>query len=124
MSKRIFIAFAKEDERIRDLIKGQSLHVDTPFEYTDMSVKEPYDSEWKDRVRTRIKASNGVMALLSKNSPAADGELWEIKCAIEEAKPLVGLYIYKDDRTKPDIMNGQKCIVWTWDGLAEFIDSL
>ncbi len=124
MPKRIFIAFAKEDERIRDLIKGQSLHADTDFEYVDMSVKDPYDSEWKTRVRTRIRSSDGVIALLSENSPSADGELWEIKCAIEEEKPLVGLYIYKEDRTKPDIMNGQKCIVWTWDGLTEFIDSL
>lgn len=124
MAKRIFIAFAKEDERIRDLIKGQSLHVDTEFEYIDMSVKDPYDSEWKERVRTRIKGSDGVIALLSKNSPAADGELWEIGCAIEEAKPLVGLYIYKEDKTTPAIMNGQKCITWTWDGLADFINGL
>lgn len=124
MAKRIFIAFAKEDERIRDLIKGQSLHVDTEFEYIDMSVKEPYDSEWKDRVRTRIRGSDGVIALLSKNSPAADGELWEIQCAIDEAKPLVGLYIYKEDKTTPTIMNGQKCITWTWDGLADFINGL
>jgi nucleoside 2-deoxyribosyltransferase len=124
MAKRIFIAFAKEDERIRDLIKGQSLHVDTDFEYVDMSVKEPYDTAWKDHVRTRIKGSDGVIALLSKNTPAATGELWEIGCAIEESKPLLGLYIFKDDRTKPTIMNGQKCIVWTWDGLAEFINGL
>ncbi len=124
MAKRIFIAFAKPDERIRDLIKGQSLHVDTEFEYVDMSVKEPYDSEWKTHVRTRIKGSDGVIALLSKNSPAADGELWEIQCAIEEAKPLVGLYIYKEDKTTPTIMNGQKCITWTWDGLAAFINGL
>lgn len=124
MAKRIFIAFAKEDERIRDLIKGQSLHVDTEFEYVDMSVKEPYDSEWKKHVRTRIKGSDGVIALLSKNTPAADGELWEIECAVEEEKPLIGLYIYKEDRTKPTIMNGHDCITWTWDGLANFINGL
>lgn len=123
-TKRIFIAFAKEDERIRDLIKGQSLHVDTDFEYVDMSVKEPYDSNWKEHVRTRIKGSDGVIALLSKNTPDADGELWEIQCAIEEQKPLLGLFIYKEDRTKPSIMEGKKCIVWTWDGLAEFINGL
>jgi len=124
MAQRIFIAFAKEDERIRDLIKGQSLHVDTDFEYIDMSVKKPYDSEWKDHVRSRIKGSDGVIALLSKNTPAADGELWEIKCAIEEDKPLLGLFIYKEDRTKPAVMNGQQCIVWTWDGLTNFINGL
>lgn len=124
MAKRIFIAFAKEDERIRDLVKGQSLHVDTPFEYVDMSVKEPYDSGWKDKVRTRIRSSDGVIALISKNSPAADGELWEIQCAIEEGKPLLGLWIYKEDHTVLSVMSNQKVIVWTWDGLATFIDSL
>jgi hypothetical protein len=38
--KVVFIAFAIEDVRMRDLIKGQSLHTDSPFEYIDMSVKE------------------------------------------------------------------------------------
>lgn len=124
MPKRIFIAFAKEDERIRDLIKGQSLNTDTPFEYTDMSVKEPYDSEWKEHVRSRIRGCEGVIALLSENSLDASGELWEIECAINESKPLLGLFIYKEDRTVPPIMVAQKNIVWTWAGLAEFIDSV
>lgn len=124
MAKRIFIAFAKEDERIRDLIKGQSLNAKTEFEYVDMSVKEPYESEWKEKVRTRIKGSDGVIALISKSSPNASGQLWEIKCAIEEGKPLLGLWIYKEDRTVLDAMSGKKVIVWTWDGLTDFINSL
>ena len=50
--KVIFVAFAIEDERQRDFLKGQSLNTKSPFEYVDMSVKEPYDSNWKDHVRT------------------------------------------------------------------------
>jgi hypothetical protein len=123
-TKRVFIAFAKEDERIRDLVKGQSLHTDSPFEYVDMSVKEPYSSEWRKRVRTRIRGSDGVIALLSKNSLQASGEKWEIACAVEERRPLLGLWIYKDDHSKPSEMGNAKCIVWTWDGIANFIDSL
>lgn len=43
MSKKtVFIAFAKEDETTRNLFTGQRVHPDTPFEFTDMSVKEPY----------------------------------------------------------------------------------
>lgn len=123
-NKRVFIAFAKEDERIRDLVKGQSLNTDSPFEYVDMSVKKAYDSEWKKKVWTRIKGSDGVIALLSKNSLTASGEKWEITCAVEEEKPLLGLYIYKNDRSKPPEMGSAKAIVWTWDGIAKFIDSL
>lgn len=124
MAKRVFIAFAKEDERIRDLIKGQSLNANTEFEYVDMSVKEPYETEWKEKVRTRIKSSDGVIALISANSPNASGQLWEIECAIEEGKPLLGLWIYKEDRTNLTAMSGQSVIVWTWDGITKFINSL
>ena len=51
-TKVIFVAFAIEDERQRDLLKGQSLNTKSPFEYTDMSVKEAYSSEWKECHRT------------------------------------------------------------------------
>jgi hypothetical protein len=124
VAKRVFIAFAKEDERIRDLLKGQSLNTRTDFEYDDMSVKEPYSSEWKERVRTRIRRSDGVIALISKATPKADGEIWEIECAIAEKKPLLGLWIYKGDRTAPTVMHGQKTVVWTWPAITQFIDSL
>ena len=66
--KTIFIAFSMKDERQRDFLKGQSLNTNSPFEYIDMSVKEPYDSGWKDRVRTRIRRSDGVIVLVSENS--------------------------------------------------------
>ena len=61
--KTIFVAFAIEDERQRDFLKGQSLNTNSPFEYVDMSVKEAYDTDWKNKVRTRIKRSDGVIAL-------------------------------------------------------------
>jgi hypothetical protein len=38
--KVVFIAFAIEDERMRDLLKGQSLHTKCPIEFIDMSVKD------------------------------------------------------------------------------------
>lgn len=122
--KRIFIAFAKEDERMRDMLKGQSLNTYVPFEYVDMSVKEPYDSAWKTRTRTRIKGSDGCIALLSRNSPQADGQLWEIKCAVEEYVPLLGLWIYKNDATIPPGFPASKAKAWTWSNVAGFIDSL
>ena len=119
--KVVFIAFAIEDARIRDLIKGQSLNTDSPFEYVDMSVKQAYDEEWKKRVRTRILRSDGVIAIVSKNSLTSAGQKWEIQCAKDEKKPLRGLWAYKDDRTN---LVGVNTVVWTWDNIAAFINSL
>lgn len=119
--KTIFIAFAIEDERQRDFLKGQSLLTNSPFEYIDMSVKEAYASEWKDKVRTRIRRSDGVIALISKNSLASSGQKWEISCAREEGKKVLGVWAYSDDRTKIDGIN---TVVWTWDAIKNFIDGL
>src|SRR4051794_8119923 len=93
VEKIVFIAFAKEDESIRNLFTGQRVNPSTPYEFIDRSVKEPYpQSEWKARVRTRIRRSNGVVALISSATPKAAGELWEVACAVEEEEPLLGLW--------------------------------
>ncbi len=119
--KTIFVAFAIEDEKQRDLLKGQSLNTKSPFEYIDMSVKEAYDSAWKERVRTRILRSDGVMALVSKNSLNSSGQKWEVACAKEEKKKVLGVWAYTDDRTSLD---GVRTVAWTWDNIKDFIDSL
>ncbi len=119
--KVIFIAFAIEDVKQRDLLKGQSLNTKSPFEYVDMSVKQAYESEWKEKVRTRIKRSDGVIALVSKNSLSSSGQKWEIQCAKEEKRKILGIYAYSDDRTN---LEGVNTKVWTWDNIANFIDSL
>lgn len=120
-SKVVFVAFAIEDESMRDLLKGQSLHTDSPFEYIDMSVKEAYDANWKERVRTRIRRSDGVIALVSASSLSSTGQKWEIACAKEEGKKVLGIWVYKGDRTN---LSGVRTVVWTWETIASFIDSL
>jgi hypothetical protein len=120
-NKVIFVAFAMEDVTIRDFIKGQSLHTATPFAYVDMSVKEAYDEEWKKRVRTRILRSDGVLVIVSKDSLTSTGQKWEIKCAKEEKKKIRGIWAYKTDRTNID---GVNTMMWTWDNITDWIDSL
>lgn len=119
--KVIFIAFAIEDERQRDFLKGQSLLTKSPFEYVDMSVKEAYLTEWKEKVRTRIKRSDGVIVLVSKNSLSSSGQKWEIECAKSEGKKVLGIWAYTDDRTN---LVGVNTKVWTWDNIKDFINSL
>lgn len=119
--KIVFVAFAIEDERQRDFLKGQSLHPRTPFEFIDMSVKEPYDTNWKDRVRTRIRRSDGVIVLVSKNSLKSSGQKWEISCAKEEKKKIRGIWAYNDDRTN---LEGVNTSVWNDKNISDFIESL
>jgi hypothetical protein len=119
--KVVFVAFAIEDESIRNMIKGQSLNTDSPFEYIDMSVKEAYDEDWKKKVRTRIVRSDGVLVIVSTNSISSSGQKWEIQCAKEEKKKIRGIWAHKGDRTE---LAGVNTMVWTWDNIAAWIDSL
>ena len=89
-----------------------------------MSVKEAYTNEWKKRVRTRIQRSDGVIALVSANTERSRGEKWEIGCALEEGKPIIGLWAYTDFRVRPAALSGTKIIPWTWKAITQFIDSL
>ena len=88
----IFVAFAIEDERQRDFLRGQTLHARRPYEFVDIPAREPYASGWKDRARTRIRRSHGVIALVSKNSLASSGQKREIQCAKDEGKPIQGIW--------------------------------
>jgi hypothetical protein len=120
-NKIVFIAFAIEDEKQRDLLKGQSLNTNSPFEYVDMSVKEPYSTNWKERVKSRIRRSDGVIVLVSEDSLTSSGQKWEISCAKEERKKILGLWCYKRDRTN---LIGVNIKVWTWEAIRRFIDNL
>lgn len=94
--KRIFISFAIEDVEYRDYLVEQARKKHSPFDFIDMSVKQEWNQdEWKKRCRTKIKRSHGVIALLSKNTHKAGGARWEMKCAIEEKIPIVGMHIKK-----------------------------
>jgi len=92
MANRIFISFAVEDSYCRNLLVGQARNAKTPFELVDMSVKSPWLDSWKTRCRTKIKGCDGVIALVSRNTARAAGQLWEVRCARAEGVPVRGIY--------------------------------
>lgn len=119
--KTIFISYALEDVRTRDIVMGQSLETESDFEYVDMEVKEPWSAEWKERVKLRIRRCDGVIVLVSKNSLISSAQKWEIACARSESKRIRGIWIYNNDKTQ---IEGVSTGVWAWETLASFVDSL
>ena len=75
-------------------------------------------------MRARIQRSAGVIVLVSSWTRQADGQLWEIKCAREEEKPIRGFWVEKGFRTRPRAMGTIPIRNWTWDNVARFIDLL
>jgi hypothetical protein len=126
MAKRIFISFAIEDANLRDLLVGQARNDNSPFEFVDMSVKQPWDSAWKTNCRTKIKGCAGMIVIVTKNTKKADGQLWEVKCAKEEGVPRRGIWGHTEDKTDtlPSELDGLQIVYWTWDNIKNFIDKL
>ena len=125
-SKRIFISFAVEDKFARDNLVYQAKYQENvPFHFLDMSVKEPWDEKWKTNCRMKVKGCDGVIAFISRNTPSADGACWEITCAKEENVPVRGFWVYKDDPCcKPRALGSTPVVYWTWENVANFINSL
>lgn len=125
--KRIFIAFAIEDKTYRDFMVGQSRNQSTPFEFYDMSVKIPWDNDWKEKCRTKIKGCHGVIALISPNTNNASGQKFEIKTAYEEGISVKLINISKKsvaEYTTPDVIAGKMVYNWSWDNIKNFVNSL
>jgi hypothetical protein len=122
MAPRIFISFAAEDVRYRDLLVGQARKSDTPFEFRDMSLQEPFDSKWKTKCRVKIKECHGFIVLLSKKTWRAQGARWEICCADEEGLPMLGIHIHRDDKgALPPELAGRRIVEWHWSAIANFV---
>jgi hypothetical protein len=122
--KRIFIAFAIEDKTFRDFLVGQAKNDKSPFEFVDMSVKTPWETDWESKCRTKIKGCDGMIALISKHTPSATGELYEIKTAGEEKVPVMLMYTGSDRPTLPYSLSDRLVNVWSWDNIKSFINKL
>ena len=125
-NKKIFVSFPKEDSNLRDLLVGQSENTNSPFDFTDMSVHQPWDNAWKTNCRAEIKGCDGLIAIITRNTYNADGQIWEINCADDEDVPVLCIKTseYKpDDRTRSRI--GHRMIYnWDWETIEEFIKGL
>jgi len=124
--KRVFISFAIEDIEYRDYLVEQARQKHSPFDFIDMSVKREWNQrEWKDKCRRKIRRCDGVIALLSKNTHKASGARWEMKCAREEGVKLAGMHIKRNEKGAiPPELQGKKVMIWSWDNLEKFVNSL
>lgn len=123
---RVFISFAVEDANLRDFLVGQARNKKSPFSFVDMSVKEPWDSAWKTKCKTKIRGCDGVIGIITKNTKDADGQLWELTCAYDEEIPVLLIYGHEDDRPSnlPEPVKGRRILTWTWANIESFLNKL
>lgn len=121
---RVFISFHIDDENQVNLLRHQGKNSDQ-LEFTDYSVKEPFDDKWKTHCTERIRQSTIVVVAIGENTHNREAVDWEIRKAHELGKPVIGLRIYRDKNHKiPPAMSehNDKVVPWSLETIQSEID--
>lgn len=122
--KRVFISFDYDhDEDAKIMLAGQAKLPDSPFDFTDASVRDHLTGDWKDKIRRRMDNIDVVVILCGEYTHKASGVAAELTIAQEKAKSYFHLAAYADKTcTKPSSAKpGEKIYKWTWDNLKKLI---
>lgn len=122
--KRTFISFDYDhDSDLKTLLVGQAKNNDSPFEITDMSIKETIDDNWKKKARARIKGCDVVVVICGEHTDTANGVSAELKIAQEENVNYFLLHGRSNKAcVKPKAAkSSDKIYKWTWDNLKALI---
>jgi DNA-directed RNA polymerase subunit L len=123
---RVFISFHVEDEAMIDLLRSQAKTSDK-LEFTDYSVKEPFDEKWKTQCTERIKQSKVFICAIGEYTASREAVKWEINKAYELGKPVFGVRLHSDKNHRiPQAMRdqGAKILPWKLDAIQAELDRL
>lgn len=121
---RSFISFDYDhDSDLKNILVGQAKNPDSPFEITDMSIKEAIAKDWKENARRRIKECDVVIVICGKHTNTATGVSAEVKIAQEENIPYFLLRGRSGEKCiKPTAAkDSDKIYNWNWDNLKLLI---
>lgn len=123
--KRTFISFDYDnDVDLKNALVGQSRLSDSPFDITDMSIKEAISSNWKENARRRIKGCDVVVVICGQHTDTATGVTAELNIAQEEGIPYFCLHGRSDKNCvfPKGVKSTDKMYKWTWDNLKLLFD--
>ena len=124
MKKRVFISFDYDnDVELKNLLVGQSKNPDSPFEITDMSIKQTIEKDWKENARRRIKSCDLVVVICGEHTNSASGVHTELKIAQEEGVPYFLLWGRSTKKCVKPLSAKQTDYIyrWSWDNLKILI---
>lgn len=122
--QRAFISFDYDhDEGAKVMLAGQAKNPDSPFDFTDASVKEHLPGDWREKVRRRMANVDIVIVLCGESTHLAKGVADELTIAREKGNPYFLLAAYGDKNcTKPtSALGSDKIYKWTWDNLKALV---
>ncbi len=130
MAIRAFLSFVEEDLNLVTLFRGQAKNEDLDLEFDDYSIKEPFDSHNADYIArgiaNQIKYSSLVICLFGPSTYKSKWVEWELNKALELGKPIMGVNLYSDGRTKyhPAPLEGHPRLTWNISVIVKKMEEL
>lgn len=122
--KRLFISFDFDhDVGAKTMLAGQAKLPDSPFDFSDASLKEHLTGDWKGKIKRRMDNVDVVAVLCGEWTHTAKGVAAELEIAREKRKPYFLLAAYSDKScTLPaTAITGDKLYGWNWDNLKNLL---
>lgn len=128
--RNVFISFAYEDRAEVDLLRGQAKNENNDLEFSDWSLREPFDSKRaayiKQGIRERIKHSSATMVYLTDKTASSKWVDWEIRESLALGKKIVAVYKGNNPpRLSPTVRELKAQISftpWTHKGIAKALE--
>lgn len=122
----VFISFAYEDINDVNLLRGQAKNENSPIEFNDWSVSEPFNSEKADyikkKIEERINACSVTVVYLSEDTIKSRWVEWEIQKSLSLKKRVIGVYNGEKKPTSvPKAMKDNAIKTVSWSKLAKEI---
>ena len=128
-TRNVFISFAMEDLNEVNLLRGQARNENSPLDFNDWSVSEPYNSDRaeyiKQRISERILQSSVTVVYVSEASAMSEWVAWEIERSLELGKRVIATYKGVDRPSVQFDALQRRNVRWVaWRDLANEIERL
>ncbi len=128
VKRNVFISFAYEDIDNINLLRGQAKNEQNDLEFSDYSVKEPFNSENAEYIKRKItekidKASVSVV-YISKHTAKSEWVKWEVEKSLKMGKGVVAVYQGDSAPAMPKYItdNNIKSVKWAHKELTDAIE--
>lgn len=121
---RAFISFDFDhDEDLRNLLVGQAKNNNSPFDFSNWSLREAFSGDWKKKVSDRIALTSLTVVICGHHTHTASGVSAELEITRELRKPYFLLAGHPDEKcTKPKASRpDDKIYSWTWENMEKLL---
>jgi len=121
--KKVFVSFDFDNDKIiKDFLIGQSKLVDSPFEVTDVSLKEAApERDWADKAKAKIGLADIIIVMVGPKTYKASGVLKEVKIANDLRKKIIQIIGYKDG-SYTRVEGAGILYNWNWENLKKLLN--